>query len=89
MTGLKDEDKTLATENDTNMLITYGKKKNAKKENDDKASNKPEKKKLTRKERIRLEKVVERKTKTSKVALQLYLNKIRGLILSIFKFLAK
>ena len=72
---MKDEDKTLATENDTNMLITYGKKKTAKKENDDnKASNKPEKKKLTRKERIRLEKVVERKTKTSKVALQLYSN---------------
>ena len=87
---MKDEDKTLATENDTNMLITYGKKKNAKKENDDKASsNKPEKKKLTRKERIRLEKVVERKTKTSKVALQLYLNETRGLILSFFKFLEK
>ena len=67
MSGLKDEDKTLAAENDTNMLITYGKKKNDKKENDDKASGKPEKKKLTKKERIKLEKVIERKTKTSRV----------------------
>jgi hypothetical protein len=52
-------------ENDTNMLL-FTKKEN---KNADKETQvaKVEKKKLTRKERIRLEKVVERKDKSAKV----------------------
>ena len=57
--GLKEE---IQMENDTNMLIFN---KADLKEQVPEA--KIEKKKLTRKERIRLEKVVERKDKTSRV----------------------
>ena len=67
---VREEEKTLQMENDTNMLVieASGKKKHKKNESDDE-TNKVEskKKRLTRKERVKLEKVLERKEKTSRV----------------------
>ena len=56
-------------ENDTNMLMIVGgkKKKNHEIETNNEPGKKTEKKKLSNKERKRLEKVVERKTKSFKV----------------------
>lgn len=56
-------------ENDTNQLVIVGKKKKPEPIKDEKASRRtaPEKKKLSKKERKRLEKVIERKDKSQKV----------------------
>lgn len=54
------EDEEVLMENDTNMLI-YEKKET------DELTMEPVKRKLSRKERIRLEKIVEKKEKTSRV----------------------
>ena len=54
-------------ENDTNMLVYDSSNKKANKGDHEPAPPEKTKKKLTRKERIRLEKVVERKDKSSKV----------------------
>ena len=65
---------TLQMENDTNMLvISASNKKNRKRhgDNDNSDSEKlvdTKKKKLTRKEKIKLEKVLERKEKSSRVS---------------------
>jgi hypothetical protein len=64
-----EEEKTFQMENDTNMLIhTAGKNKQNNADDDSDAENKVEKKKkkLTRNEKIKLEKVLERKEKTSR-----------------------
>jgi hypothetical protein len=52
--------------NDSNMLVISGKKIKSN-ENDVKSGQQVKKKKLTRKEKNRLEKVIERKNKSSRV----------------------
>jgi hypothetical protein len=70
----KDEEMTLQMENDTNMLVISASNKNNRKrhgDNDNSDSEKvveTKKKKLTRKEKIKLEKVLERKEKSSRVS---------------------
>ncbi len=54
-------------ENDSNMLIITGKKSNKNEDKNDKNGDVPKKKKLSRKERMKLEKIVERKNKSSRV----------------------
>ena len=65
----KDEEKTIQMENDTNMLVITTNKKNRKRNEEPERVVETKKKKLTRKEKIKLEKVLERKDKTSRVSL--------------------
>ena len=64
--GVKDElNHQMA--NDSNMLVLTGKKGNKSEEKKDDKNAKEIKKRLTKKEKIRLEKIVDRKNKSSKV----------------------
>lgn len=71
----KDEEKTIQMENDTNMLVITTNKKNRKRNEEPERVVETKKKKLTRKEKIKLEKVLERKDKTSRVSLHTRLSR--------------
>ena len=73
----KDEEKNIQMENDTNMLVISGKKKSKKlNEEHETGQSEQKKKRLTRKEKVKLEKVLERKEKTSRVRHLIWLKKV-------------
>ena len=80
---VRDEEKTIQMENDTNMLViaSSGKKKSKTSHTNGDESDtgpvEPKKKRLTRKEKHKLEKVLERKDKSSKVKIKRLTNSFK------------